>query len=531
MSYQSIDFLFFSAGVILLYYIAGLFFKRRLQKYVLLAANVAFFAIAGVEYLPFILVTMLASYLAALAMGKYYAEEKQKLAAVTDKEEKKAIRAAAKAKAKRVLIVSLVITVGLLAVCKYTNFVINSINAVLAKAGAGKLRTFDLILPLGISFYTFMAVGYVLDVYWKRYAPEKNFVLFAVFLSYFPHIAQGPIDRYDKFRPQIAEGQKLTYDNITRGSQLMVWGLFKKLVVADRIGIFVDSIYNHVGNYRGIIFFCATVCYAIQIYTDFSGCIDIVSGISEMLGIKLGKNFNHPYFSKTIAEFWRRWHISLMEWFRDYIYMPVSGSRLVRSVKKHFKDKGQQRAEKLAAVIIPTLVIWLLTGLWHGASWKYVGWGAYYAVIMVLGDIFGDWCTGLPEKLKIKTDCFSWQLFRMARTFFITTMGRVIFRADSLGTAMTVYKKMFSCIYIKNFIGKQFFSYGLNAYDIILLAVAIFVIWAVDMIGEKTDVRDALAKQNLVFRWILLLALILSVVVFGVYGPAYNASSFIYEQF
>lgn len=535
MSYQSGLFLFFAAGVTAGYYICGAI-NKKLQKYLLLAANFVFIAYNGPKYLPFLAVTMLASFFAAKYIAKCYRGEKELLAGCTDKEEKKTIRANAKAKAKRGLVAALVITIGLLAVCKYTNFVIDTLNAVLTKLHVKELSTFSLILPLGISFYTFMAVGYVLDVYWKRYEAEEKFVPYAVFLSYFPHLVQGPIDRYGAMREAINNGASFDWDNIIKGAELVLWGLFKKLVVADRIGIFVDTVYGNIGKYKGLIFLAATITYAIQLYADFSGCIDIVSGVSEMMGIPLTRNFNHPYFSETIAEFWRRWHISLMEWFRDYVYMPLSGSGLVRSVKKHFKDKGKARAERLSAVIIPTLVIWTLTGLWHGASWKFVAWGAYYAIIMVVSAITEEWVTKVPEKLHIRTDVFSWRFFRMARTFVITTLGRVIFRAGRLTDAFKIYKSMFSGVGITHFLGDNFYSYGLTAYDIILSVFCVFIMWAVDMLQERLwkenrRLRDVFAEQNLVFRWVILLTAILAVVIFGMYGPQYNAAAFIYEQF
>ena len=527
MNYQSGAFLLFSAGVILLYYLAG----RRLQKYVLLLANLAFFLIAGPKYIPFILTTMLASFFAGILIGRIYEKEAAELAQCQDKSEKKTIRANSKKRAKKILLGGLIITVGLLAVCKYSGFVVENINAISARFGLGQIGTFRMILPLGISFYTFMAVGYVLDVYWKRFKAEKNFILFAVFISYFPHVVQGPIDRYAAFKPQIENGTPFSYKNLTCGAQLVIWGFFKKLVIADRLGIFVDSVYDQWTEYTGVIFVLAAVVYALQIYADFSGCIDIVSGVSEMMGIKLAQNFNHPYFAKNIAEFWRRWHMSLTSWFKDYIYFPVSTSRLVKKAKKRTKENRGVKAEQLVGTSIPIAVVWLLTGLWHGATWGYIVWGVYYGVLMILSNAFSDFFAKLTVKLRINQDLFSWKLFQMGRTFVLTCIGRIIFRAETLRKAGDIFARIFQGFQPGNLMGDNFTSYGLDVYNILLAVFAVFVLWVVDMMQERFCIRDALAKEHLVFRWIVIILGVLSVLIFGMYGLSYDAASFIYGQF
>ena len=497
----------------------------------LLLANIAFLLIAGIRYLPFILVTLFSSFFSARYMGKVYRQEKLLLAESKDKEEKKQIRTASKEKTKRALLLALLVSLGLLVICKYSVFLADNLNLLLGTLRIPQIPTFRMVLPIGISFYTFMAVGYVLDVYWKRYEAEDDLIFFSVFLLFFPHIAQGPIDRYNRFKSQISDGIAFSYQNLTYGAQLMLWGLFKKLVIADRIGIFVDSVYGNWENYTGIIFIVATVAYAIQIYADFSGCIDIVSGISEMMGIKLAENFHHPYFAKTVAEFWRRWHMSLTGWFKDYVYLPVSTSRLVKNAKKTFRAKWGEKAELLIGTSIPILVVWVLTGIWHGAAWNYVMWGLYYGVLMVLSNAFADFNARLTVRLGIRPELFSWRLFQMIRTFAITCFGRVLFRVSSLRGALTIYGRMFSGLGLHNILGSKLFSYGLNLKNILLLAVSVVIMWAVDILQEHMCIRDALAKEHLVFRWILLYGCILAIALFGMYGPGYDAASFIYEQF
>lgn len=523
MNYQSITFLLFSAVVLLCYYIV----PGKCQKYVLLLANLTFYIIAGVKYLPFLLVTMLATYIGARIIGSIWEKEADQLKTCENVQQKKAVRAKCKKKAKRVLLFGLFITIGLLVVCKYSLFILENINKFVP---VKNLSAFDMIVPLGVSFYTFMAIGYILDVFWKRYKAEKSFVVYAVFLSYFPHIVQGPIDRFNEFKSQLPIKEKVRFNsaNFVSGAQLVIWGFFKKIVIADRIGVFVDSIYDNHNEYTGLILALATVLYSIQIYADFSGCIDIVSGVSETFGIKLKQNFNHPYFSKTIPEFWRRWHISLGDWFKDYVFYPVSVGKLVKSVKKNSKSK---RVAELFASCCPLVVVWTITGIWHGAAWKFVAWGLFYAILMVLGVLFEKVNAGAVKKLKIRTDCFSWELWQMLRTFTLCCIGRVFFRAADLGVAVDIFKNMFDEFGLRFVMNDALFNYGLTEDQFNVTIIFIIVLFIADMLQEKMHLRERLSQQNLIFRWSIVLIGIFIILIFGMYGPGYDASSFIYEQF
>ncbi len=527
MSYQSFSFLIFSATVIVLYYAV----PKKLQRYVLFASNIFFYAYAGIKYIPFLTITLLSTYFTGRLMGRVYEKEAALVKECGGPAERKKVKAKHKAKAKGILWAGMIVTVGLLAVCKYSVFVLENIRNLFPAAilMPGDELEQRIIVPLGISFYTFMAVSYVLDIYWKRYKAEKSFISYAVFLTYFPHIVQGPIGRYNRFSKQLpAEGIAFDGKNVAMGAELVIWGLFKKLVIADRLGIFVGEIYGNSQNYKGIILALATVLYSIQIYADFSGCIDIVSGVSEALGIKLDKNFNHPYFSKTIPEFWRRWHMSLGEWFKDYVYYPVSVSRLVKSVKKHCKVK---RISELFASCLPIFVVWLITGIWHGASWNYVAWGLYYATIMITATVLEPVFIKFKEKAGIDDSTFSWKLFQMMRTFIICCIGRVFFRADGLKTAAEIFRNMLSGIHCEFLLDGKIYTYGLDKNSFMLVLAAIFVLWFVDMLQEKMQIRQELQKQGTVFRWTVIILGIFAVLLFGIYGPGYDASSFIYEQF
>lgn len=523
MSYQSLGFIIFSAIVLILYYLLG----KKAQPWVLACANLVFYIIAGPKYLPFILVTMVVTFFTARIIGVIYDKADKKLADAGDVAEKKSIRAASKKKAKRVLFIALIVAIGLLAVCKYTTFFLNNINLIFSV----QVPIFKMVLPLGISFYTFMALSYVLDIYWKRYKAERNFLMYAVYLSYFPHVVQGPIDRYNEFKAQIENGVALSYKNITYGAQLALWGFFKKLVIADRLGIIVSTVLDNWTETDGFFIIFAIAIYSIQIYADFSGCIDIVSGISEMFGIKLRPNFDHPYFSKTMPEFWRRWHMSLQEWFKDYVYFPVSASSFVKKIKKFFKSKNLKRAEELFSTCFPILVVWLITGIWHGAYWRFVAWGLFHAALLIASKIFEPASAKINKLLHINTDTFGWQLWQMVRTYILCCIGRIFFRADGFRHSLLLIEKMIKDTDLFAIFGYDLTLLGLDYNNINIAIVSVLVLLIVDMMQEKMKIRDALAKQNIVFRWIIIFLAIFAVLIFGIYGPGYDASSFIYEQF
>ncbi len=525
MSYQSASFMIFTAVALLLFYIV----PKDKQKYVLLSANIFFYCFSGIKYLPFICVTLLATFLAGRVMGTIYEREKELLKLCQTPAEKKEVRAKSKKKARGVLLLGLTVAVALLVVCKYTGFILTNVNSLMSRFGLGEITVFKMILPLGISFYTFMAVSYVLDIYWKRYTAEKSLLNYALFLTYFPHVIQGPIDRYNKIKAQMPD-EGISFDSVavSKGAELALWGLFKKLVIADRLGIFVNEIYGNYTEYEGLIIIIATVLYSVQIYADFSGCIDIVSGVSEMFGIKLAKNFDHPYFSKTMPEFWRRWHVSLGEWFKDYIFYPVSVSKLVKKVKKNPKSK---KAGEMFASCFPAFVVWVITGIWHGASWGFVTWGMFHAVLIISGTVFAEFNSGINSRLRIDTESFSWKLWQMTRTFILCCIGRVFFITNGLSEAFAIFARAFSGLHFEYIAEDALYSYGLDKDNFFFAIVSIFVLWAVDMLQERMKIREALEKQNIIFRWTVIFLGIFAVIIFGIYGPGFDQSSFIYEQF
>ncbi len=524
MSYHSIEFLGFVGVVLLVYYTLG----RRRQTAVLALANLAFYALVGLKSLPFLLTTALTTFLAAKRIGGIYREYDDRIKAAAAPE-RKLLRAEAKARAKKALAVGMAVAIGLLVIGKYTAFALENLNAALGLLRLPQLPVFRLLLPLGISFYTFMALSYLLDVYWKRYPAEDSPVAYFAYLSFFPHVVQGPIDRYNDFKRQLEGGVAFSYDRLASGAQLMLWGLFKKLVVADRLGLFVDAAFAYWNLCRGFVLIAAVVTYSIQIYADFSGCIDIVTGVAEMMGITLRKNFNHPYFSRSMGEFWRRWHMSLQEWFKDYIYFPVSTSAFVKNTKRRWAKAGRTRAAELFGSCFPILVVWLVSGIWHGAAWKYVVWGLFHAALLIGGAILEPVFAGVNRRLRIDPGHVAWRAWQTLRTFALCCLGRVFFRADSLRVAFSILGRMAHPRIAWASLLKPS-TYGMNIDRAIVSVAAVVILIVVDAVQERVPIRQTLARRGIALRWLLAYGCLFAVIIFGMYGHGYG-SAFIYERY
>ena len=478
MPIVSLQYILFWGIIFLLYYTL---FKNR-QWILLLVASTFFYALAGARLFVFIIITSISTYIAALYI------EKQK----------------DNRKCKIIVGFTLIINITILAILKYFNFFAGNINWLNQKLGVDfSLPAMKLFLPLGISFYTFQTIGYLIDVYRGKYKPEKNLAKYFLFVIYFPHIIQGPIAKFDLLGKQLFEKHELEYKNVKFGLQLMLWGFFKKILIADQLGLLVDNVFNNYQQYAGIQYIIATVAYAIQIYADFSGCMDIVSGVSQTFGIELSLNFKRPYFSKTIPEFWRRWHITLGDWFREYLFYSVQRSSFIIKLTKTTKNIFGKKLGREIPVYLALLVVWFTTGLWHGASWNYVIWGVYYGILIISSMIFAKPIKRFVKHLKINVECESFQLFRILRTFFLVCIGYVFFRAENLETVFYMLKSMVSTFNIEIFFNSQIFEMGLSARKLLLVSICIILLLVVSIAQEKMCLREKLEQQNFVFRWII----------------------------
>lgn len=411
---------------------------------------------------------------------------------------------------------------GGLAVClcilfifkNYANFLLENMNRIASCFGITLInRKIDLLLPVGISFYTFQALSYIVDVYRGNIKAERNVLKYALYVSFFPQLVAGPIERSENLLSQIQNIERIKAwdsERVKNGFMLMIWGLFQKLVIADRIALLVDKVINHYMKYGFVEIFIAIVLFAFQIYCDFGGYTSIARGAAQVLGFSLMNNFKQPYLAQNVKGFWKRWHISLTSWFSDYLYIPLGGNR-----------KGIGRK------YLNILIIFLTSGLWHGASWNFIIWGLIHAVYLIAedaGKLLGE---NIAVK-KVYHKSWGRMLREIVVTFVVVDFAWIFFMCNSLEHALNVIRQMFA----KWYTSKNIFSIGLGKVDWIVLFFSIAVLTTIDILHEKhMSIFQLVKKMNFGFRWLLYLGLFWCVVIFGVWGQAYDTGDFIYFQF
>lgn len=414
------------------------------------------------------------------------------------------------------LTVCILLTLGLLGYYKYFSMAVTCLNSLLHLV---KLREVnwntDILLPIGISFYTLQSLGYLIDVYRGDIAAEKNFFKYALFISFFPQLVAGPIERSKHLMKQLNEHCGFQYDNLRKGILLILYGLFLKMVIADRASIIVDTVYMDSALYPGCYVLTAVYFFAIQIYCDFYGYSTIARGSALLMGICLTDNFKAPYFSQNIKEFWHRWHISLSDWFRDYLYIPLGGNR-----------KGMVRKER------NIMIVSAASGIWHGASLSFLVWGMLNGIYQVIGDISVMVKQAVfPGKIS-NYDRFSRRLFRTAATFILLSFAWLFFRAGSLETAKDVLINMFSAANFDIFFDGLLYQLGVEAKEFNVLLISIVVLFVVDYQKyREKNIVEFILKQGYWFRYLVYAALFFTILIYGCYGEMYNAPQFIYFQF
>lgn len=530
MAFTSLNFLIFAAICIALYYIVPV--KFRWVE--LLAASYAFYLISSPKTFVFVLLTTVITFLGGLYIGNcntkhqiYMDEHKAEMS----REEKKAAKAASQSKKRKMVALILILDFGVLAVLKYFRYYLQA---------AGVFDTGELLIPLGISFYTFQSAAYMFDLYRSKIEPDRNIGKFALYTAFFPQIIQGPISRHDQLAHQLYEGHRFDYRNLTRGAQLILWGFFKKIIIADRVAILCSEVFDNYTEYTGGAVFVALLFYTIQIYADFSGGIDIARGVAQCMGIEMTHNFMRPYFAHNLSEFWNRWHISLSHWCRDYIFYPVAMSKFFGKLGKNLRNIFGDRIGKLFPVIIAQYCTFITIGLWHGAEFKYIAYGLYNGTVIVLGLLCEPLLKSAVEKLHINIDSKAWKLFQIIRTFFIVVCGRVFPKAASFGVAISMFFSMFRLNHGVPF-GETIMSLGLTNTDFLIILVCCIIWFVVSFVQERemrakggngnTGFRHMLERKPLPIRWIIILVGFALVLGLGIYGPGYDAAAFIYRGF
>lgn len=390
------------------------------------------------------------------------------------------------------------------------------------------------VAPIGISYYTLSWITYICGVYWKTGELQKNPFAFLAFAGFFPILASGPIVRYEDFGREVRTGVKFSFDNISNGAARIAWGFMKKLVIADRIAVVVNTVYNNPYAYPGLFIWVANISFIIQLYADFSGCIDIAIGAGEMFGFKLPENFNLPFMAQTLEEFWRRWHITLGGWLRDFILYPILKSGLFQKFTSVTKKAFGKKYGKKIPTWIGLIISWFMVGFWHGGGLNYIfGVGILFGIIIILGDALEPVFDKLNKLLKINTDAFSWKMFRVLRTWLFFGTGLSFFRAESLAAGFRNLGLSVSVFNPWIFFDGTIWTLGLDRTEVSILLFygTIVVIAGILKAMTGKNVRALLQEQNMLFRWILYAGLVYSVIIYGCYGSGFSSAAFIYQGF
>lgn len=512
MNYTTLAYLLaFLPAVLALY---GLL-PRRLRRYLLLATSYLFYLLFSPKLIAYLLASTAIIYFFGRWMAKYGA-----------------VPAAAK-KRRAIFWCAVILHLGTLLFLKFYNFAGWYLNALFTRLSlSASLPTLTLVLPLGISFFTLQAVSYLADVYKKTIPADGDFWRLALYMAFFPTIMEGPICRYSQTAEALSAGENLKYENICFGAQRIIWGLFKKLVIADRLNPVVATVFNNPPPYHGAVVLFSAICYTLQLYADFSGCIDITIGTAEMFGITLPENFRQPFLSRTPSEFWRRWHITLGAWLRDYIFYPLSLTRFVKRLGKKARAKLGKHLGSVAQTVLPLLAVWICNGLWHGTGWNYLFYGLYYFALILLGNLTEPLTAKAAAALHLGKNSAVRRALQTVKMAVIVVTGELFFRAANLHQGFALFQSIFSGFQLSALSSAMLAKLGLSIQDLAAVSVGLALVLIVGILHEKgIHIRKTVSGWKMGFRWSLYIAAILAVLIFGAYGAGYVAVDPIYANF
>ena len=528
-SYFSFEYMVLFLPVVMAVYMVPF---QKFRRLVLLLSSYAFFwAVSGK-----LIVYLLFSTLSIHHMGLWLADIQgacSKTLGISPKEEHKAVKHRYLNQQKMVLVIAVGLHIGVLLVMKYSPFFATNINTLFRLVRIPVTVSVPaFVLPIGISFYTLQAMSYIFDVYRQKIPADRNLYRLALFMSFFPQIMEGPICRYSDTAAQLWQAEPMKWRNAAFGMQRILFGLMKKLVIADRLNLLIKNVFANYAEYDGFVIAIAAVCYTVQLYMDFSGTMDLVIGTGEIFGVKLPENFERPFFSKTISEFWKRWHITLGAWFKDYLFFPLSMSKPLKKLTSRARKKMGNHFGPLAAGSIALLCVWLCNGLWHGAGWHYIFFGMYHFALILCGSIVEPLVGKITERLHIRRDCLPYRCLQMSCTAILVCIGELFFRAHGLRAGLAMFKKIVTEFTFTTVRNRALFTFGMDKYDYYIVVFAVLIIFLIGIIQEmKIPVRTAIARRNIVVRFVIYYALILFIVIFGAYGAGYVPVDPIYAGF
>ena len=489
---------------------------KKAQWAALLAFSAAFYVLTfGAWGYALVLTTAFSVWLAARRIQRISDDQRARLKAARDewtRDEKSAFRSAQKKRRRRVLTGTLALNFGILCAFKYLNFALSLVSLP---------PLFKWAAPLGISFYTFQAVGYLVDVYWENERAEDSFPRFLLFVSFFPQITQGPISEHADLARSLRTPHSFDYERFARGCARVIWGFAKKMILANMLAPIVDDAFLRYADYAGLTVLLAAFGYSVRIYADFSGYMDIMCGFCEILGIRLAENFDRPYFSSSVAEYWRRWHMTLGAWFKKYVYYPIAVSRPAQRLGKRFS--------RTLPATVALAAVWFLTGLWHGASLTYLAWGGVNGCVIILSLWLEPVYARARAALGVREDGGLFRVFRVARTFLLVTLIKVLPEVGTLADGFGFVGRIFSGPFLPRSLDGLFPFTRNGAY---LLCVFAFtaLLFAVSWVSLRRDVRELFSRLPFPARILILSALIVLIFLFGV-PVTKTGGGFMYAQF
>lgn len=482
MTFNSFEFL----GFFMIVFLAYLFLPRKTRPYLVAVSSIAFYALYSLKATAFLLIYTILAYFG----GRLLEKKKGRLT------------------------LGLVVIIGLLPLffCKYINLGLSLLSRVGINIHGG---SFSIILPLGISYFTFKTIGYLVDVYKGEIAAERNIFIFTAFVTFFAEMPTGPIDRSKGLLSQLHEESPKSWTDFEKGVMYMLFGYFEKMVIADRLGMYVDTVYADLYMYEGLTVLLAAFFYSIQIYLDFAGCTHMAMGVARAMGIDIPENFERPYLAVSVAEFWRRWHMSLMRWLRDYIYIPLGGNRK-GTLRKYFN----------------IMVVFIVSGMWHGAGTSFVIWGGLNGILQIGGTLLEPGKRKLYDLLHIPEESEGLKWWKRIGTFILMSGTWVFFRAESTGQALLVFEQAFKAFNPWVLFDGSLYGTGLNQKNFILLWLLLLLMLIWDIALEKGfKPLEWFLSRHFIFKCVLFYLLIFTVIILGVYGSTYDAANFIYMQF
>lgn len=523
-SFFSLHYLLFFFPAALLGYAAA---PKSWKKYVLLLISLGFFFLISGVLVVFLLLTILSIWGFGLWLARIH-QERDAAVKAAERSARKAIKHIYLIRSRMVLGLAAVFHIGTLLVLKYSGFFMENVNVLLGL----QLPVPEFALPIGISFFTLQAFSYMFDVYRGAVEADRNIFRLALFVSFFPQIVEGPICRYTQTAQALWEVKPIAYDNLTLGLQRILYGMMKKLVVADRLNAFIEAVFTGYADLEGGIIAIAAVCYTIQLYMDFSGAMDAVTGTAQIFGVVMPENFRQPFFSKTVSEFWTRWHISLGAWFKDYIFYPVTMSKpinqLTGAARKHF---GRYYGT-LSGACVAFFCVWSCNGLWHGASWSYIFFGMYHFFMIMMGKLTDPASKWLRGKLHIQPENKLFQCFQILRTCVFVVIGELFFRAEGLRAGMTMFRQMVTDFRFSTLNVELLDSLSIDPQDLLIVGVTLVIVFAVSLLKERgVAIRRSLMERPTALRWALLYALLFYILIFGAYGKGYVPVNPMYANF